>query len=74
MTAAFLNRKFGEVENKIPDHAKQITTPEFHKFAETIFDEKLKQANLTMNSDFTAVSQCANRKIEKQKQLKNCKH
>ena len=35
---ADLNIKIGEVEEKIPDHAKYITTPEFNKFPGLIFD------------------------------------
>ena len=31
MTTAFLETKIGEVENKIPDYTKPITTPEFNK-------------------------------------------
>ena len=31
MTATVLNTKIGEVENKIPDHAKNITTLEKKK-------------------------------------------
>ena len=37
-----LNRKIGEVENKIPDHAKYITIPEFKKWAAEHFGTKLK--------------------------------
>ena len=40
-----LNTKVGEVENKIPDHAKYITTPEFNKFVIENFSARLKQAN-----------------------------
>ena len=31
MTTAVLNTKISEVENKIPDHTKYITTHEFNK-------------------------------------------
>ena len=44
MTTAVPNTKIGEVANKTLDHAKYITTPEFNKFAGSIFDTKSKQA------------------------------
>ena len=31
MTTTVLNTKIGKVENKTPDNAKYITTPEFNK-------------------------------------------
>ena len=68
VSTTILKTNIEEVENKILDHAKYITTPEFNKFAESIFDTKLKQANLAANSDVNAVSQRANKnkvKIEK---------
>ena len=34
------------VENKIPDHSKYITTPEFNKLTAENFTARLKQANL----------------------------
>ena len=37
-TTTALNTKIEEVENKILDHAKYITTPEFHKFTNSIID------------------------------------
>ena len=39
MTATVLNTKLNEVEKKIPDHAKYITTPEFNKFTKKKFCE-----------------------------------
>ena len=45
MTTTVLNTKIEEVENKFPDHAEYITTPEFNKFTEN-FTARLKQANL----------------------------
>ena len=38
--------------NKIPDHTKYITTPEFNKLPEEKFAERLKQANLVSKTDF----------------------
>ena len=38
-------------ENKIPDHSKYITTPEFKKVTAEHFTIRLKQANLATNGD-----------------------
>ena len=48
MIIAVLNIKIGEVENKIPVHAKYTTTPELNKLTVTIFDT---------NSDLYTASQ-----------------
>ena len=51
MTTIVLNTKFSEIENKISDHAKYITTPEFNKLTaeslvtKTNFDNKLINFN-----------------------------
>ena len=47
------NTKINEIEKKITDHNqdKHITTPEVNKFAEEIFDLRLKQANLASKID-----------------------
>ena len=51
MTTTVLNTKIGEVQNKICDHAKYITTAEFNKLtAET--SARLKQADLVNKTDF----------------------
>ena len=47
-----LNTKIGEVENKIPDHAKYIATPEFSKPTAESFVARLKQADLVNKTDF----------------------
>ena len=52
MTTTVLNTKISEVENKIHDHAKYITTQEFNKLTAEYFEAKLKQANLVNKSDF----------------------
>ena len=49
MTTTVLNTKIGEVENKILDPAKYITTPEFKKPTGSM-DMNLKQANLAIDS------------------------
>ena len=40
------NAKIVDIENKIPDRDKYITTPKFNKLTKKKFNEKLKQANL----------------------------
>ena len=51
VTTIVLNTKFSEVENKISDHAKYITTPDFNKLTaeslviKTNFDNKLINFN-----------------------------
>ena len=45
MNKTVLNKKTDEVENKIPNHDKYITTPEFNKLTAENFAAKLKQAN-----------------------------
>ena len=52
MTGTVLNTKLNEVEKKIPDHAKYITTPKFNKFTTKKFEAKLKQANLETKTGF----------------------
>ena len=43
MTATALNTKISEVENKIPDHTKFITTLEFNKLTGENFAARLKK-------------------------------
>ena len=69
MTTTVFNTKFGEIENKIPDHAKYISTPEFNKFAFSVIDTELKQVNLAINNHVNAVSQPANKNKEKIEKL-----
>ena len=68
VTATVLRAKIGEIKNKVSDHAKYINTPEFSKFAGSIFDAKSNQANLPKNSNLNTAEQHANKnkdKIEK---------
>ena len=53
MTTPVLNTKISEVENKIPNHDKYITTPEFSKFTATDFDNKLTNFNRKITSNKT---------------------
>ena len=39
VTTPVLNTKISEVENKIPNHDKYITTPEFNKLTVEIFQQ-----------------------------------
>ena len=52
MTTNILNTKINEVENKILDHAKYITTSEFNNLTAENFTARLKQANLVTKMDF----------------------
>ena len=52
MTTTVLNTKISEIENKIPDHAKYITTQEFNKLTAENFEAKLKQAELVNEANF----------------------
>ena len=67
MTTNVLNIKISEVENKIPDHAKYITTPEFNKLTEQNFAVRLKQANLINKTDFDNKLISFNRKVTSNK-------
>ena len=42
VNTTILNIKTSEVENKIPNHDKYITTPEFNKLAAENFTARLK--------------------------------
>ena len=52
MTTIGLNTKIGEVENKIPHHAKYITTQEFNSSTAGHFTARLKQANPVSKTNF----------------------
>ena len=41
------------VENKIPDHSKYITTPEFNEVTAEDFTARLAQENLASKNDIT---------------------
>ena len=45
------NTAFTAVENKIPDHSKYITTPEFNKVTANNFASRLAQVNLSSKTD-----------------------
>ena len=52
MTTNILNTKINEVENKILDHAKYITTSEFNNLTAENFTARLKQANPVTKTNF----------------------
>ena len=47
-----LNTNISEVENKIPNQDKYITTPEFIKLTAEHFIARLEQTNLMTKTDF----------------------
>ena len=52
MTTTILNTKISEVENKIPDDSKYITTQKFNKLTAENFAARLKQADSLNKTDF----------------------
>ena len=63
MNITVFNTKVNEVENKITNHDKYITTLEFNKLAAKNFTARLKQANLVTKTDFEKKLISLNRKI-----------
>ena len=62
-----MNTKISEVESKIPNHDKYITTPEFNKWTAESFTARLKQANLVTKTDFDNKLTNFNRRITSNK-------
>ena len=52
MSTTVLNTRIIEVKNKISDHAKYITTPQFNKLTVESFAARLKQVSLVSKTDF----------------------
>ena len=46
MTTTVLNTEIREIENKIPDNSKYITTQEFNKLTAENFEARLKQDDI----------------------------
>ena len=63
VTTTVPNTKINEVENKIPNNSKYITTQEFNKLTTKNFEARLKQANLVNKTDFDNKPTSFNRKI-----------
>ena len=67
MTTTVLNTKISEVENKIPNHDKYITTPEFNKLTPESFAARLKQADLVNKTGFDNKRASFNKRITSNK-------
>ena len=52
MTTTISNTKNSEVENKVSDNSKYITTQKFNKLTAEDFAVRLKQADLVSKTDF----------------------
>ena len=63
MTTTLLNTKISEVENKIPEQSKYITTQEFNKLTAENFAARWKQADLVNKTDFDNKLTSFNRRI-----------
>ena len=63
MTTTVLNTNITEVENKIPDNTKYITTQEFNKLETENFAARLKPADLVNKTDFNNTLTSFNRRI-----------
>ena len=57
VTATVLNIKIGEVETKIPDNDKYITTQQFHKLTAENFKERLKQGDYDFDNKLISFNQ-----------------
>ena len=69
MTTTVLNTKNSEVENKIPDNSKYITTQKFSKSTAENFAASQKQADLVNKTDFDNRLTSFNRRMYKTKHL-----
>ena len=67
VTTVVVNTKIEEVENKIPDHARYITTQEFSKLTAENFGARLKQANLVNKTNFHSKQISYNKRITSNK-------
>ena len=62
-----MNANISEVENKIPNQGRYITTPEFNKLTAERFTARLKQADLVNKTDFENKLRSFNRRITSNK-------
>ena len=67
MTTNILNAKINIIENKISNHQKYITTPEFNKLIAESSAAKSKQTNLVTKTDFDKNLKNLNRRITSSK-------
>ena len=58
-----MKTEISEVENKIPDNSKYITTHEFNNLTAENFAARLKQADLVNKTDFDNKLTSFNRRI-----------
>ena len=67
------NTKVTEIENKLNNHNhdKYITTPEFNKLADDIFNARLSQANLVEKTTFDNTVSSLDSKIVENKTKNN---
>ena len=66
-TTTILNTKISDIENKIPNHDKYVTTPEFNKLTAENYTAKLKQANLVIKTYIDKKLVSINKKITSNK-------
>ena len=66
-STTILNTKINDIENKIPNHDKYITTPEFNTLTAENFTAKLKQANLVIKAYIDKKLVSINKKITSNK-------
>ena len=67
MTTTVPNTNVSEVENKILDHSKYITTQELNKLTGENFAARLKQVSLVSQTNFDKKLISVNRKINSNK-------
>ena len=67
MDTTVLNTKISQVENKVSNHDKYITTPEYNNLTAEKFTGRLKQADLMTITDFNKKLTSFNRKITSNK-------
>ena len=67
MTTTVLNTKISEVENKIPNNSKYITTQKFNKLTVENLEARLKQADLVNKTDFDNKLASFNKRITSNK-------
>ena len=68
MTTTVLNTEITEVEDKILNNDKCITTPEFNKLTAEHFTARLKQPYLVSKTDFDCKLTSCNRELLQVKQ------
>ena len=62
-----MNTNISNIKNKIPNHDKYITTPEFNKLTAKNFTARLKQVNIVTKTHFDKKLTSFNTKITSNK-------